>query len=192
MRDPQVADEKTLWSLKAVTLAREAPHAQSISCGERWKLVPLILDLFPPFKTPPTRPCSSAPPSAPPHGTRHRLAARLPPRRTRFCVFIPPARCGAVRTSGAAGLEQLFSSSPATRTSSPGNERKRSSEPHVGMNKREESEAAAGDMEGPALPGATSPYSNLDTNPTRPDPEGESSPPTSDNPRGWSLQLRRM
>ncbi|XP_053288224.1 MAP7 domain-containing protein 1a isoform X4 [Pleuronectes platessa] len=51
------------------------------------------------------------------------------------------------------------------------------------MNKREESEAAAGDMEGPALPGATSPYSNLDTSPTRPDPEGESSPPTSDNPK---------
>ncbi|XP_069559922.1 MAP7 domain-containing protein 1a isoform X2 [Brachyistius frenatus] len=45
------------------------------------------------------------------------------------------------------------------------------------MNKRTERE----DMEGNTLPGATSPCSALKTNPTRPDPEGESSPLKTDN-----------
>ncbi|KAL7393777.1 hypothetical protein ABVT39_015829 [Epinephelus coioides] len=49
------------------------------------------------------------------------------------------------------------------------------------MNKRAESDGAAAEMEENTLPGATSPHSDLNTNPTRPDPEGESSPPNTDN-----------
>ncbi|XP_041650078.1 MAP7 domain-containing protein 1a isoform X2 [Cheilinus undulatus] len=45
------------------------------------------------------------------------------------------------------------------------------------MDKREETEGIAAEMEENILPGATSPFSDLKTNPTRPDPEGESSPP---------------
>ncbi|XP_049902641.1 MAP7 domain-containing protein 1a isoform X2 [Epinephelus moara] len=49
------------------------------------------------------------------------------------------------------------------------------------MNKRAESDGAAAEMEENTLPGATSPHSDPNTNPTRPDPEGESSPPNTDN-----------
>ncbi|KAM7421275.1 hypothetical protein PAMA_015430 [Pampus argenteus] len=49
------------------------------------------------------------------------------------------------------------------------------------MNKRTESESIAAEMEENTLPAATSPHSELITNPTRPDPEGESSPPQKDN-----------
>ncbi|XP_073340817.1 MAP7 domain-containing protein 1a isoform X5 [Pagrus major] len=49
------------------------------------------------------------------------------------------------------------------------------------MNKGAESEGIAAGMEENTLPGATSPHSDLNTNPTRPDPEGESSPPKMDN-----------
>ncbi|XP_070767673.1 MAP7 domain-containing protein 1a isoform X1 [Enoplosus armatus] len=49
------------------------------------------------------------------------------------------------------------------------------------MNKRTESEDIAAEMEENTLPGATSPHCDLNTNPTRPDPEGESSPPKTDN-----------
>ncbi|XP_044064375.1 MAP7 domain-containing protein 1a isoform X2 [Siniperca chuatsi] len=49
------------------------------------------------------------------------------------------------------------------------------------MNKRTESEGIAAEMEENTLPGATSPHSNLNINPTRPDPEGESSPLKKDN-----------
>ncbi|XP_041798457.1 MAP7 domain-containing protein 1a isoform X4 [Chelmon rostratus] len=49
------------------------------------------------------------------------------------------------------------------------------------MNKRTESEDTAAEMEENTLPGATSPCSDLNTNRTRPDPEGESSPPKTDN-----------
>ncbi|XP_076592808.1 MAP7 domain-containing protein 1a isoform X2 [Chaetodon auriga] len=49
------------------------------------------------------------------------------------------------------------------------------------MNKRTESEGIAAEMEENTLPGATSPRSDLNTNHTRPDPEGESSPPKTDN-----------
>ncbi|XP_078108537.1 MAP7 domain-containing protein 1a isoform X4 [Sander vitreus] len=48
------------------------------------------------------------------------------------------------------------------------------------MNKRTESEGIAAEMEESTLPGATSPQSALNPNPTRPDPEGESSPPKTD------------
>ncbi|XP_026173429.1 MAP7 domain-containing protein 1a isoform X2 [Mastacembelus armatus] len=48
------------------------------------------------------------------------------------------------------------------------------------MNKRTESESIATDMEGNTLPAATSPCSDMNTNPVRPDPEGESSPPKTD------------
>ncbi|XP_070692161.1 MAP7 domain-containing protein 1a isoform X2 [Pempheris klunzingeri] len=48
------------------------------------------------------------------------------------------------------------------------------------MNKRTESEGTAAEMEENTLSGATSPHSDLNTNPTRPDPEGESSPPKTD------------
>ncbi|XP_063735973.1 MAP7 domain-containing protein 1a isoform X3 [Eleginops maclovinus] len=41
----------------------------------------------------------------------------------------------------------------------------------------------AAEMEEHTLPGATSPHSDLNTNPTRPDPEGESSPPMMDTER---------
>ncbi|XP_012774571.2 MAP7 domain-containing protein 1a isoform X5 [Maylandia zebra] len=49
------------------------------------------------------------------------------------------------------------------------------------MNKRTESEAIAPGMEGNILPAATSPCPVLNTNPVRPDPEGESSPLKTDN-----------
>ncbi|GAA6220398.1 MAP7 domain-containing protein 1-like isoform X6 [Lates japonicus] len=49
------------------------------------------------------------------------------------------------------------------------------------MNKRQESEGIAAEMEENALPIATSPHSDLKTNVTRPDPEGESSPQKTDN-----------
>ncbi|XP_037641560.1 MAP7 domain-containing protein 1a isoform X2 [Sebastes umbrosus] len=49
------------------------------------------------------------------------------------------------------------------------------------MNKRAESDAIAAEMEENTLPGSTSPLSALNANPTRPDPEGESSPPKTDN-----------
>ncbi|KAM6994994.1 MAP7 domain-containing protein 1a isoform 3-T3 [Tautogolabrus adspersus] len=49
------------------------------------------------------------------------------------------------------------------------------------MNKRTESEGIAAEMEDNILPGATSPFSDLKTNPTRPDPEGESSPPKTES-----------
>ncbi|XP_018555419.1 MAP7 domain-containing protein 1a isoform X3 [Lates calcarifer] len=49
------------------------------------------------------------------------------------------------------------------------------------MNKRQESEGIAAEMEENAVPGATSPHSDLKTNATRPDPEGESSPQNTDN-----------
>ncbi|XP_026227476.1 MAP7 domain-containing protein 1a isoform X2 [Anabas testudineus] len=49
------------------------------------------------------------------------------------------------------------------------------------MNKRRESDGSAAEMEENTLPGATSPHSDLKMNPTRPDPEGESSPPKTDN-----------
>ncbi|KAM6935358.1 MAP7 domain-containing protein 1a isoform 2-T2 [Lycodopsis pacificus] len=48
------------------------------------------------------------------------------------------------------------------------------------MNKRTESEDIAAEMEENTLPGSTPSLSALNTNPTRPDPEGESSPPTTD------------
>ncbi|XP_019122747.1 MAP7 domain-containing protein 1a isoform X3 [Larimichthys crocea] len=48
------------------------------------------------------------------------------------------------------------------------------------MDKREESEGITAEMEENTLPGATSPHSDLKTNPTRPDPEGESSPLNTD------------
>ncbi|XP_032373326.1 MAP7 domain-containing protein 1a isoform X6 [Etheostoma spectabile] len=48
------------------------------------------------------------------------------------------------------------------------------------MNKRTESEGIAAEMEENTLPGATSAQSALNPNPTRPDPEGESSPPKTD------------
>ncbi|XP_034729797.1 MAP7 domain-containing protein 1a isoform X7 [Etheostoma cragini] len=48
------------------------------------------------------------------------------------------------------------------------------------MNKRTESEGIAAEMEENTLPGATSAQSALNPNPTRPDPEGESSPPKMD------------
>ncbi|XP_051263101.1 MAP7 domain-containing protein 1a isoform X6 [Dicentrarchus labrax] len=48
------------------------------------------------------------------------------------------------------------------------------------MNKRTESEGTTADMEENTLPGATSLHSDPNTNPTRPDPEGESSPPKTD------------
>ncbi|XP_033968589.1 MAP7 domain-containing protein 1a isoform X7 [Trematomus bernacchii] len=51
------------------------------------------------------------------------------------------------------------------------------------MNKRTESEDIAAEMEELTLQGATSPLSDLNTNPTRPDPEGESSPPMMDTER---------
>ncbi|KAK1894977.1 MAP7 domain containing protein 1 [Dissostichus eleginoides] len=51
------------------------------------------------------------------------------------------------------------------------------------MNKRTESEDIASEMEELTLQGATSPLSDLNTNPTRPDPEGESSPPMMDTER---------
>ncbi|XP_042345579.1 MAP7 domain-containing protein 1a isoform X2 [Plectropomus leopardus] len=49
------------------------------------------------------------------------------------------------------------------------------------MNKSAESEGIAAKMEENTLPGDTSPCSDLNTNPTRPDPEGESSPPKMDS-----------
>ncbi|XP_059194535.1 MAP7 domain-containing protein 1a isoform X2 [Centropristis striata] len=49
------------------------------------------------------------------------------------------------------------------------------------MNKRAESDYIAAEMEENTLPAATSPHSDLKTNPTRPDPEGESSPPHMEN-----------
>ncbi|XP_042279793.1 MAP7 domain-containing protein 1a isoform X2 [Thunnus maccoyii] len=49
------------------------------------------------------------------------------------------------------------------------------------MNKRIESEGIAAEMEENTLPAAKSPHSQLIKNPTRPDPEGESSPPKTDN-----------
>ncbi|XP_068591734.1 MAP7 domain-containing protein 1a isoform X4 [Cebidichthys violaceus] len=48
------------------------------------------------------------------------------------------------------------------------------------MNKRTESEDIAAEMEENTLTGSTPSHSALNTNPTRPDPEGESSPPTTD------------
>ncbi|XP_033958937.1 MAP7 domain-containing protein 1a isoform X6 [Pseudochaenichthys georgianus] len=51
------------------------------------------------------------------------------------------------------------------------------------MNTRTESEDIAAEMEELTLQGATSPLSDLNTNPTRPDPEGESSPPMMDTER---------
>ncbi|XP_028437085.1 MAP7 domain-containing protein 1a isoform X7 [Perca flavescens] len=48
------------------------------------------------------------------------------------------------------------------------------------MNKRTESEGIADEMEENTLPAATSPQSAVNQNPTRPDPEGESSPPKTD------------
>uniref|UniRef100_UPI0037E79F91 MAP7 domain-containing protein 1a isoform X2 n=1 Tax=Semicossyphus pulcher TaxID=241346 RepID=UPI0037E79F91 len=49
------------------------------------------------------------------------------------------------------------------------------------MNKRTESEGIAAEMEENTLPEATSPLSDLKTNATRPDPEGESSPPKTES-----------
>ncbi|XP_030249381.1 MAP7 domain-containing protein 1a isoform X4 [Sparus aurata] len=49
------------------------------------------------------------------------------------------------------------------------------------MNKGAESEGTAAGMEENTLPRTTSPHSDLNTNPTRPDPEGESSPPKMDS-----------
>ncbi|XP_028281982.1 MAP7 domain-containing protein 1a isoform X2 [Parambassis ranga] len=49
------------------------------------------------------------------------------------------------------------------------------------MNKRTESERSAAGMEENTLPAATSPCSVLNTNPVRPDPEGESSPSKMDS-----------
>ncbi|KAG7474885.1 MAP7 domain-containing protein 1 isoform X4 [Solea senegalensis] len=49
------------------------------------------------------------------------------------------------------------------------------------MNKRQESEATGAEMEENTEPGAASPHSYLEINPTRPEPEGESSPLNTDN-----------
>ncbi|KAM3613498.1 uncharacterized protein V6R79_000585 [Siganus canaliculatus] len=49
------------------------------------------------------------------------------------------------------------------------------------MNKRAEREGFTAEMEESTLPEGTSPHPDLNTNPTRPDPEGESSPPKMDN-----------
>ncbi|XP_058503618.1 MAP7 domain-containing protein 1a isoform X2 [Solea solea] len=49
------------------------------------------------------------------------------------------------------------------------------------MNKRQESEATGAQMEENTEPGAASPHSYLEINPTRPEPEGESSPLNTDN-----------
>ncbi|XP_029306958.1 MAP7 domain-containing protein 1a [Cottoperca gobio] len=48
------------------------------------------------------------------------------------------------------------------------------------MNKSTERKDIAAEMEENTLPAATSPLSDLNTNPARPDPEGESSPPKMD------------
>ncbi|XP_071325124.1 MAP7 domain-containing protein 1a isoform X3 [Trachinotus anak] len=49
------------------------------------------------------------------------------------------------------------------------------------MDKRQESVGITADMEENTVPGATFPLSDLNTNPMRPDPEGESCPPKTDN-----------
>ncbi|XP_068426333.1 MAP7 domain-containing protein 1a isoform X4 [Clinocottus analis] len=59
------------------------------------------------------------------------------------------------------------------------------------MNKRTESEAIAAEMEENTLPGSTPSLSAFNTNPTRPDPEGESSPPMTDNTERMASPARK-
>ncbi|XP_029958213.1 MAP7 domain-containing protein 1a isoform X2 [Salarias fasciatus] len=59
------------------------------------------------------------------------------------------------------------------------------------MNKRRESEGITAGMEEHALPGKTSPCSLLNMDPTRPDPEGESSPVPTDDTRRTESPARK-
>ncbi|XP_056299518.1 MAP7 domain-containing protein 1a isoform X2 [Pseudoliparis swirei] len=59
------------------------------------------------------------------------------------------------------------------------------------MNKRTESEGITAEMEENTLPGSKPSHSALITNPTRPDPEGESSPPTTDNTERMASPARK-
>ncbi|XP_022620111.1 MAP7 domain-containing protein 1 isoform X5 [Seriola dumerili] len=59
------------------------------------------------------------------------------------------------------------------------------------MNKRQESVGITAEMEENTVPAATFPLSDLKTNPTRPDPEGESSPPKTDNTQRMESPVKK-